>query len=179
MGSPLTHRRKSVGPPLPSLGHHDILTTPYTLPPCPGCSPVRQHGKYPRHIKEVKVKQKKRRRKQELTTAFFVFCLMGLSRDAHSGGTMSPSFFFSFSTVGLGAGGFNSLLWGGGKSVTGIFSRYGSEMEGRWCCWMWWGCTLWPTGLSVQELWMPKGSLPLWKLPPLLSAGLCPEAGKM
>lgn len=58
------------------------------------------------------MKQKKRRGKQHLTTAFLVFCLMGLRRDAHSGGTMSPSFFFFFScsTVAVGGGGLNSLL---------------------------------------------------------------------
>lgn len=44
VASPSTHRRKSVGPPSPSLGHRNISTTPYTPPPCPGCSPASKHG---------------------------------------------------------------------------------------------------------------------------------------
>lgn len=130
-GSPSTRRRKSEGPPSPSPDRRDPLTAPCTLPPCPGCSPGRKHRQCKWHIKTVNIINKYK----YLTTAFFVFCRMGLSRDAHSGATTSPSVFFTFSTAGLGAGGLSSLLWGGGKSATGIFSRYGSELEGELCCW--------------------------------------------
>lgn len=46
---------------------------------------------------------------QYLTTAFLVFCLIGFSLYAHSGGMMSLSVFFSLSTLGFATGSFNSL----------------------------------------------------------------------
>lgn len=186
VNSPLNHRRKFEGLLWPSPDHCGILTTPCTLHPCPGCSPVRKHKKKKLHInnRTGNINKSIIKYEQYLTTAFLVFCLIGFSLDAHRGETMSLSVFF-LSTLGLAAGGFNSLLWGSWNSAAGIFSLYESELEGRlWCmwCWLWWGFAPWPMGLSVQELWTPKGPLPLWKLPlllwALLSAGLCPDAEK-
>lgn len=181
VSSPLNHRRKSEGLLWPFLDHFGILAAPYTLHLCPGCSPDTS-------IQDILITHQSTQwkltnnNKYDLTTAFLVFCLIGFSLDAHRGGTMSRSVFFSLSMLGLAAGSFNSLLWGGWKSAPDVFSLYESELEGRlWC--MYWGFTPRPVGLSVQELWTPKGPLLLWKLPPLLlwallSVGLCPEAEK-
>lgn len=104
-----------------------------------------------------------------LTTAFLVFCLMGLSLDAQSGGTTSRRLLF-FSKAG-----FSSLLWGGGNSTPGLSSRYASPFwrcDG--CVWSG-GSAPRPAGASAQEPWTPAGPLVPWKLPLLLSTGFCPE----